>query len=88
MYLHIGGDTALQTKEIVGLFDFDGASRGRGTLDFLRRREKDGRLIERHGDAMPRSFAVTASDRVYLSPVTTETLYKRLLETEKKIWIR
>ncbi|MDR0325361.1 MAG: DUF370 domain-containing protein [Oscillospiraceae bacterium] len=95
MYLHIGGDAVLQTDEIIGIFDFDSASRGRGTLDFLKRREKSGRLIQSHGDAMPRSFTLTASDMVYISPVTTETLHKRLtpsahqaLETEKKAWIR
>jgi regulator of extracellular matrix RemA (YlzA/DUF370 family) len=84
MYIHIGGETVLQTGGIVGLFDLDGASQGKGTRDFLRRCEKEGRLVQVRGDALPRSFMVTASDKVYLSPTTTETLYKRL---ESKRWI-
>jgi len=80
MYLHIGGDTVLQTDEVIGLFDLDGASRGKGTQGFLHRREKDGRLIQTLEDSLPRSFAVTASDRVYLSPITIETLYHRCIK--------
>jgi hypothetical protein len=82
MYLHIGGETVLQSGEIVGLFDLDGASRGKGTRDFLEVRAKDGRLTEVHGEAMPRTFAVTADDKVYISPVTSETLNKRLENKE------
>jgi hypothetical protein len=78
MYLHIGGETVLQTDKIIGLFDFDGATRQKGTRDFLDRRDGDGRLHQVRGDALPRTFALTEDDRVYLSPISTETLYKRL----------
>ncbi len=78
MYLHIGGGHTLPTREIVGLFDLDGASRGRGTREFLERREKEGRLIHTGGSAVPRSFTLTADDKAYLSPVTAATLKSRL----------
>ncbi len=78
MYLHIGGGHTLPTREIVGLFDLDGASRERGTRDFLERREKEGKIIHTGGSAVPRSFTLTADDKVYLSPVTAATLKSRL----------
>jgi len=86
LYLRIGGETVLPSGEIVGLFDLDGASRGKGTRDFLSRREKTGRVVQVREDALPRSFALTASDKVYLSPVTTETLHRRIQETENRAW--
>ncbi|MDR1669517.1 MAG: DUF370 domain-containing protein [Oscillospiraceae bacterium] len=76
MYLHIGGEYTLPAREIVGLFDLDGTTRGRGTRDFLARREKEGKLTG--GSVLPRSFVLTANDRVYLSPITTATLKSRL----------
>jgi len=88
VYLHIGGDTALRADEIVGLFDLDGCSRGQDTRRFLRNREKDGRLPRTAEGVLPRSFAVKADGTVYLSPVTTATLHKRLLETETEGWTR
>lgn len=92
MYLHIGGDTALNTDEIIGLFDLDGASQGRGTLAYLQKREKDGLLASVREDIMPRSFVITENrgrEIVYLSPVTTGTLVKRLSEMGKEeAWIK
>ena len=80
MYFHIGGGIVLKSDELIGLFDLDGVTRGRATRDFLRRHEKEKRLTSVHGDTLPRTFALTANDRSVLSPITTETLYKKLKE--------
>jgi regulator of extracellular matrix RemA (YlzA/DUF370 family) len=78
LYFHIGGGIVLQSDELIGIFDMDGATRGKATRNFLRRREKEGRLITAHGDDLPRAFALTASDTAILSPITTETLCKKV----------
>jgi len=88
LYLHIGGDTALLLSGVIGVFDLDGCSQGQDTNRFLHNREKDGRLGQAMEEALPRSFIVKADDTVYLSPVTTATLTKRLSETENRQWIR
>ena len=87
MYLHIGGDTALQTGRIIGLFDLDGCSRGQDTSRFLQSLENAGRLPETAEGALPRTFAVTDDNRAYLSPITTLTLQKRLSETGTQPWM-
>jgi hypothetical protein len=84
LYLHIGGDTVLRSGDIAGIFDFDGVTRQKASQDFLNRREKSGYLFQVRGDALPRSFVLTASDTVYLSPITAETLCKRL---ENRKWL-
>jgi hypothetical protein len=86
--LHIGGGAVLKTSGIIGLFDLDGTTKGRSTQNFLRRREKDKRLFTVTGDGLPRSFILTAPDSVYVSPVTAETLNRRLQGTEKRAWIK
>jgi hypothetical protein len=80
LYFHIGGGVVLQSDELVGIFDFDGATRGKATQNFLRRHEKEGRLAPAHGDDLPRTLAVTVADKSILSPITTETLYRKLKE--------
>ena len=37
MYLHLGQDTILRTKEILGIFDLDTATLSKHTRDFLAR---------------------------------------------------
>ena len=47
MYLHLGQDTILRTKEILGIFDLDTATLSKHTRDFLARayRNVGGRLL-------------------------------------------
>lgn len=67
MYLHLGQDTILRTKEILGIFDLDTATLSKHTRNFLARAEKDGRVVNVTGE-LPKSFIVTqgqASGRIY-----------------------
>jgi len=83
LYFHIGGGVVIQDGELIGLFDLDGVTRGKATRDFLRRREKEGRLLSAHGDALPRTIALTSDDKSILSPITTETLYRKVTKETK-----
>ncbi len=79
MYVHIGGEYSISDRFIVGIFDMDMSTAGQeDTLHFLTRAEKEGRL-EYVSEDLPRSFVLTV-DRVYISPVSSSTIKKRMHE--------
>ena len=45
MYLHIGEDTLIKDKEIIGIFDMDTSTVNKATRDYLKKAEKDKRVI-------------------------------------------
>ncbi len=76
MFLHLGEDTAISADEIIGIFDIDTSTVKKVTRDFLAKAEKDKKVIYVNFD-LPKSFIVT-KDSVYISPINTATLNKRL----------
>lgn len=78
MYLHAGADTVIRTKTIVAVFDLDYASQNKDTLDFLRRAEKEGRLIN-VTEQLPKAFILTNDGNVYLTQLSSQTLAGRIL---------
>ena len=75
MYLHIGEDTLIKDKEIIGIFDKDTSTVNKATRDYLKKAETDKRVIYVNYD-LPKCFVVT-DDKVYVSPINTGTLNKR-----------
>lgn len=75
MYLHIGEDTLVKDKEIIGIFDMDTSTVNKATRDYLKKAETDKRVIYVNYD-LPKCFVVT-DDKVYVSPINTGTLNKR-----------
>ena len=75
MYLHIGEDTLIKDKEIIGIFDMDTSTVNKATRDYLKKAEKDKRVIYVNYD-LPKCFVVTDKS-VYVSPINTGTLNKR-----------
>lgn len=79
MYLHLGNNFSVNGDNVIGIFDFDNTTvskRGRG---FLPGAEKNGQVINASED-LPKSFVVTSDGgetRVYISSISTQTLYKR-----------
>lgn len=78
MYLHLGQDTLLRTKDILGIFDLDTSSLSRHTRDFLARAQQDNRVIT-VSEELPKSFIVTVHQppKVYISQISATTLKKR-----------
>ena len=77
MYLHIGGDFILSTRYIIGIFDFESAiDQTQTSISFIQRAEAKDQ-IEIVSPDIPRSYIVTV-DRVYLSPISTATLRRRI----------
>ena len=75
---HLGQDTILRTKEILGIFDLDTATLSKHTRDFLARAEKEGRVVNVTGE-LPKSFIVTQGQAsgVYITQISAATLKKR-----------
>jgi hypothetical protein len=68
MYLHLGQESIVRTRDILGIFDLDTASLSRHTRDYLAAAEKAGRVVTVTGE-LPKSFIVTTgeSPAVYIS---------------------
>ena len=75
MYLHIGEDTVINDKGIIGIFDMDTSTVNKATRDYLSKAEKEKRVIYVNYE-LPKSFIVT-DNKIYISPLNTGTLLKR-----------
>ena len=80
MYINIGGDMAVRDRSIIGIFDLDGTSLSKKTMEYLKTAEDNGGLISVTED-IPKSFLVTEEygmERVYFTQLSAATLEKRV----------
>lgn len=86
MYLHLGNDYLVNTKEVVGIFDIENTSVSKDTKDFLSFAEKNKRVIYCTYE-LPKSFVVCLdkdfTERVYISQMSCSTLLKRLSKAKR-----
>ncbi len=79
MYLHLGGDMAVNHKSIIGIFNLETATISKITRDYLKRAQKRG-IVENIGYEIPTSFVVCSDrrgDKVYTTQISSQTLYNR-----------
>ena len=79
MFLHLGENVVVPTKDIIGIFDLQNTIYSSDTIQFLRMAEEDG-FVERVTSEQPKSFViaeVNKMSKVYLSPISSSTLKKR-----------
>lgn len=78
LYLHLGQDTIVKTKEIVGIFDLDTASLGKRTREYLAAAQKNGQVVNINTE-LPKSFVLVSgqNQRVYISQLSAATLKGR-----------
>ena len=79
IYLHIGSDKLLRKSDVTGIFDLDKCSTSVRTRDFLRKKEKAGK-VHTVSSELPVSFIVHKSGEVYLSPISAAALNGRMEE--------
>lgn len=80
MYLHIGNNYSVDTRDIVGIFDIENTTVGRCTKKLLECAEKNHLCIYTTYE-MPKSFIITVKDgnqKLYVSQLSAYTLRKRL----------
>ena len=80
MYLHLGQDTVIQTKDIIGIFDLENSTISKYTREYLAKAERSGRVINVSME-MPKSFVLCCDKSeqitVYISQISSTTLLKR-----------
>ena len=81
-YLHLGKDTSIEIDNIVGIFDLDTSTVSKHTREFLSICEKENRIVNVSYE-LPKSYILydfSGEYSVYLSPLNTATLIKRMSE--------
>lgn len=79
MYLHLGQDTIINFKDIIGIFDMDTTTISKHTRNYLAMAEKSGRVINVSSE-LPKSFVICSKGNnttVYISQLSSNTLLKR-----------
>ncbi len=88
MYLHIGDNGCIREKDVIGIFDLEVTTTMKTTGEFLHISQEEGFTVNAvtRGE-MPKSFILADTEgvsRVYISPVSTSTLYKRCTRKGKE----
>ena len=82
MYLHLGEETVIPMRAVVGIFDLENTTVSGITRAFLADAQKGGRVVN-VTEELPRSFIVCADpvegETVYISQISAATLRKRTL---------
>ncbi len=82
MFLHLGENTVISTENLMGIFDMDNTTVSKTTRDYLTKMQKENKIIDVSFE-IPKSFVVckdkkTGEEKVYISPISTQTLLKRI----------
>lgn len=86
MFIHIGHDTVIIDKEIIGVFDMENTTVMKKTIDYLNNAEKLQRVRNVAPFELPKSFIVCEEPSgtvIYISPVSVSTILKRI-ESKKQ----
>lgn len=82
--IHLGKNGTVHVKDIIGFFDLDGATESETTKSFLKRSEKEFKIVNLLYD-LPKCFVVTAEngeENVYMISNSVETEIKRMGENK------
>ncbi len=86
MYLHLGNDVLVQTKDVIGIFDIEKSSTSKLTRQFLQKAGKADRIFYINYE-MPKSFIICLdedfNETVYISQISCATLLKRMKNIDK-----
>ncbi len=86
MFIHIGHDTVIVDKEIIGIFDMENTTVMKKTVDYLNNAEKNKKVRNVAPFELPKSFIICEEPKgtvIYISPVSVGTILKRI-ESAKK----
>ncbi len=80
MYLHLGENTVVLIKDIVGVFDLDNSSKSKITRDYLKRATKENKVVNVSYE-LPKAFVVCKEfdkEIIYISQISSATILKRI----------
>ena len=84
MYLHLGQDTVVRFRDLIGIFDIENASISKFTKEFLRSSEQSLQVVNVSYE-LPKSFIVCQSEdkiTVFISQISPATLKKRVHQAQ------
>ncbi len=79
MYLHLGQDTVVLLKDVIGIFDLETSTISQMTRKALAAAEKAGKVVNVSME-MPKSFVLCGNREkvtVYITQISSSTLLKR-----------
>lgn len=82
MYVHIGQDFIVPTKNILCIIDMDTSTWSKHTRNLIQRLTKEGRVVELFDD-LPRAGVLCAGalgEHLYLTGLSTVTLQRRAVQ--------
>lgn len=75
MFIHLGGDTLVNSKRITAILNAESVLRSNSSKDFLKTAQEEG-FINNLNQEEYKSIVITDKS-IYLSPISTLTLKKR-----------
>lgn len=80
MYLHLGQDYVINTRDVVGVFDMETTTVSKRGQEFLNRSQREGAVVALSDD-IPKSYVLTTGvmvDTVYLSDLSPAAMERRI----------
>ena len=84
MYLHLGRDTVVNTKDIISVLDLESTSISKISKEFLKIVEEEG-FVRNVSDEIPRSVVICeemGQSVVYITNISTKALAGRIKKRE------
>ncbi len=79
MYIHIGNDVVVNSKNVVGIFDIENTTVSRSGKNFLGVAQRNGEVVYATED-LPKSYIIVRKGKkntVYISSMSTNVLLRR-----------
>jgi len=86
MFLHLGSEVLVFQKDIIGIFDYNLIKKSRATKEFMEIAANEHLVIRGEEDKKIKSFIVT-SKKIYLSPISADTLQKRVMSGNNNFFV-
>lgn len=80
MYLHLGCDTVVNTKDIISILDLESTSISKYSKEFLRIVEEEG-FVKNVSEEIPKSFVICeekGQSVIYITNISTKALAGRI----------
>ena len=87
MYLHLGNDTVVNTRDIIAMFDLESTSISKHTREFLKIIEEEG-FARNVSSEIPKSYILCEIDGqsvVYITNISSKALAGRIGKTSRAI---
>lgn len=82
MYIQLGNEVSIRTKEIVGIFNVNTTFKSKDSNDFLKISDEDGFVHKSCSDSIKSVIIaeIKNNSKIFLSTTSSSTLIKRLIE--------